>query len=70
MQDDLTLIFSMTDGAVDCIIKMMADFGQVTGLTLNKNRMQLLVCGTDQWGVGREVKSGELLSWIVCTYLG
>jgi hypothetical protein len=35
--DDLTLIFSMIDGAVECIVKMMDDFGRVTGLTLNKN---------------------------------
>jgi len=53
--DDLTLIFKMSEGAIRVILGVMDEFKAFSSLSMNTNKTQLMICGTDEWGAGTAV---------------
>jgi hypothetical protein len=62
--DDLTLIFKMSAHSVQCIVHVLNGFTEVTGLEINKEKTQLMVVGSDEWGVDQKVHDIKLVSCI------
>jgi hypothetical protein len=66
--DDLTIIFQMHARGLNLIIGILEGFEQVTGLSLNKGKTQLMVVGGEGWGVGSEIEGISVVDSI--TLLG
>ncbi len=60
--DDLTLIFKMSEGAIRVILGVMDEFRALSGLSMNTNKTQLMICGTDEWGVGTAIHGITVVS--------
>jgi hypothetical protein len=52
--DDLTLIFQMSERAIE-ILGVLEDFKYVSGLGVNTNKTQLMICGIDAWEIGEKI---------------
>jgi hypothetical protein len=51
--DDLTLIFKMSERAIEIILEILKGFEMVSGLSV-ANKTQLMVCGIDAWDNGKK----------------
>jgi len=66
--DDLTILFQMSVEGMRSILTILNDFEKVTGLGINANKTQLMVCGTEDWLVGNTVEGITIVEKI--TVLG
>jgi hypothetical protein len=62
--DDLTLIFKMSEEAVNVILGVMDDFKQLSGLSMNTGKTQLMICGTDEWEIGASINGITVVNYI------
>jgi hypothetical protein len=62
--DDLTLIFQMSERAIEVILGVLHDFKFVSGLSVNTNKTQLMVCGIDAWEIGEKIHGIEVVDSI------
>jgi hypothetical protein len=53
--DDLTIIFKMSNDGVGVILQLLREFETVSGLAINIDKTQLMISGSEQWGVGTKV---------------
>jgi hypothetical protein len=53
--DDLTILFKMSDNSVRVILEVLENFYRTTGLEVNTEKTQLMITGTNEWGIGRAV---------------
>jgi len=50
--DDLTIMFKMSEHNLNMVLGILNNFEQVSGLSINKNKTQLMICGNDLTAVG------------------
>ena len=50
--DDLTIMFKMSEENLNKVLGILYEFEQVSGLSINKNKTQLMTCGNDVIAVG------------------
>jgi hypothetical protein len=62
--DDLTLIFQMSERAIEVILGVLHDFKFVSSLSVNTNKTQLMVCGIDAWEIGEKIHGIEVVDSI------
>jgi hypothetical protein len=62
--DDLTLIFKMSERAIEIILEILKGFEIVSGLSVNTNKTQLMVCGIDAWDNGEKIHGIEVVDSI------
>jgi hypothetical protein len=62
--DDLTLIFKMSERAIEIILEILKGFEMVSGLSVNTNKTQLMVCGIDAWDNGEIIHGIEVVDSI------
>ena len=60
--DDLTILFKMSLEGLNNILAVMENFKTISGLELNVKKTQLMVAGTEQYGVGDTVAGIEVVS--------
>jgi hypothetical protein len=53
--DDLTIIFKMSDEGVGVILELLKEFESVSGLAINIGKTQLMISGSEQWGIGTKI---------------
>ncbi len=53
--DDLTVIFNMSRECVHNILKILESFLMVSGLSVNTDKTQLMVVGSDNWAEGDRI---------------
>jgi hypothetical protein len=62
--DDLTLIFQMSERAIEIILGVLEEFKHVSGLSVNTNKTQLMICGIDAWEIGEKIHGIEVVDSI------
>ncbi len=60
--DDLTVIFRMSNGTVELVLRLLNDFTQVSGLEVNTDKTQLMVVGSDDWPEGEQIGGITIVS--------
>jgi len=53
--DDLTVLFKLREGALRKILKILADFGELSGLKINMEKTHIMVTGRE-WTGGDEIE--------------
>jgi hypothetical protein len=53
--DNLTIIFKMSNEGVGVILELLREFETVSGLSININKTQLMISGSEQWGIGTKI---------------
>jgi hypothetical protein len=53
--DDLTILFKLTEGSLGVILNILTEFEALSGLSINKNKTQLMACGTERYAEGEEL---------------
>jgi hypothetical protein len=62
--DDSTLIFKMSERAIEVVLAVLNEFKLVSGLSVNTNKTQLMVCGIDAWEIGDKIHGIEVVDSI------
>jgi hypothetical protein len=60
--DDLTLVFNMSRENVQNILNILGNFFAISGLSVNTDKTQLMVAGSDQWVEGDSVNGIKIVT--------